>query len=177
MQSRTWASQPGTVVSSECSQPCPPLPHCVANRSIYKSRSFALVLVNAGEGPCETRPEEDHEAGELYKAEEVLSVVCATPQGINCIEVSSSGSTSCTDAGGVPSTCATATCPAGFEAQKQAKIEGKTASSGVRSPDRNRRSIKLAHDLSVSHGLSTPRSRPSHSTSLPNVGTPSDTRV
>ena len=39
---------------------------------------------------------------------------CATPQGINCIEVSSSGSTSCTDAGGVPSTCATATCPAGF---------------------------------------------------------------
>jgi hypothetical protein len=39
---------------------------------------------------------------------------CATPQGINCVEVSSSGSTSCTDAGGVPSTCATAICPAGF---------------------------------------------------------------
>jgi hypothetical protein len=39
---------------------------------------------------------------------------CATPQGINCVEVSSSGSTSCTDAGGVPSTCATAVCPTGF---------------------------------------------------------------
>ena len=33
---------------------------------------------------------------------------------LNCVQVSSSGSTSCRDAGGAPSTCATATCPAGF---------------------------------------------------------------
>lgn len=33
---------------------------------------------------------------------------------LNCVQVSSSGSISCRDAGGAPSTCATATCPAGF---------------------------------------------------------------
>ena len=33
---------------------------------------------------------------------------------LNCVQVSSSGSINCNDAGGVPSTCATATCPVGF---------------------------------------------------------------
>lgn len=33
---------------------------------------------------------------------------------LNCIQRSSSGSTNCTDAGGVPSTCATVACPGGF---------------------------------------------------------------
>ena len=33
---------------------------------------------------------------------------------LNCVQVSSPGSTSCRDAGGAPSTCATATCPGGF---------------------------------------------------------------
>jgi hypothetical protein len=34
--------------------------------------------------------------------------------GLTCIQVISSGSTNCTDAGGVPSTCASATCPGGL---------------------------------------------------------------
>jgi hypothetical protein len=39
---------------------------------------------------------------------------CASiKRGLSCIGVSSSGSTSCKDAGGVDSTCATATCPPG----------------------------------------------------------------
>jgi hypothetical protein len=33
---------------------------------------------------------------------------------LSCIQVNSSGSTNCTDAGGVPSTCASVACPAGY---------------------------------------------------------------
>ena len=38
----------------------------------------------------------------------------ASGGGLNCTEIVSSGSTSCTDAGGVASTCAFATCPEGL---------------------------------------------------------------
>jgi hypothetical protein len=36
------------------------------------------------------------------------------PSGMKCVEASSSGSFSCKDAGNFDSTCATATCPAGY---------------------------------------------------------------
>jgi hypothetical protein len=43
-------------------------------------------------------------------------VICSPSraQTLNCVEVISSGSTSCTDAGGVDSTCSSAKCPAEF---------------------------------------------------------------
>jgi hypothetical protein len=43
-----------------------------------------------------------------------LVIICSPSiaQTLSCVEVMSSGSTNCTDAGGVASTCATATCPA-----------------------------------------------------------------
>jgi hypothetical protein len=44
------------------------------------------------------------------------SAIClqAKAQTLNCVEVASSGSTNCSDSGGVGSTCASAKCPAQF---------------------------------------------------------------
>jgi hypothetical protein len=43
-----------------------------------------------------------------------LACVPSLALTLSCTQVTSSGSTSCTDAGGVPSTCASVACPAGF---------------------------------------------------------------
>ncbi len=54
-------------------------------------------------------------AGDACALALLIFLVAVCPAGaasLRCVEISSSGSTSCTDAGGVASTCASAKCPA-----------------------------------------------------------------
>jgi hypothetical protein len=51
-------------------------------------------------------------AGALAVLGSLITCLPATPQALQCVEVSSSGSTDCKDSGGAASTCASAKCPA-----------------------------------------------------------------
>ena len=73
--------------------------------SVFCLVAFGTLFLQARAQP--TRKPET--VGQLQKP-----IKLPPTSGLACIQVSSSGSTSCKDAGGYDSTCATASCPTGY---------------------------------------------------------------